>query len=475
MGETVVPGTRRSQLVWEGVLKWSAFTIICLQLGRSILMYSIPSSLSWILFKAERWIVLALIAAVLVYFLYAMVKAPQLLFRIKNFTKGLFRPEFTILVLFFVWSVICAIVEDGSQTTGFFRSLLDAFKGVVLLFIDDSNLFNTFVSVFIIFTMAYVFHGNSARKIMESFFHVICAGLTVFMIYVLYVVCNPGIDLPGSANISMSVVGRLGVYSNPNTTGAIAEIIFLMCIYMVITKKGLLRWLYAATALVHYFILILSNSRACILATGIAVAAIAGKLCFDALKNKVLWQRILIAVLATAAVGGVIIGMKKPVYAVYESISHFSAISGEYDATREVDVTFSFRTEIWIAAVKSVFQDAKHFFFGVTPYGIAKEMSIWTESHRTIYTHNQFLEIAVSHGVPGLIIYLVWLIMIAKSCVRIVSDGTKGSQKGLIVLVGMVLMLVLANLMEATLVYYGFFMEGIFFLFCGMVTYNAET
>ena len=71
--------------------------------------------------------------------------------------------------------------------------------------------------------------------------------------------------------------------------------------------------------------------------------------------------------------------------------------------------------------------------------------------------------------------YLVWLVMIARSCVRIVSDGNNDSQKGLIVLVGMVLMLVLANLMEATLVYYGFFMEGIFFLICGMVTCNAET
>ncbi len=474
MAEKVSPEAGRIQLVWEDILKWSVFTVMCVHLGRSILMYFIPERLSDLFFKAEKWILIALIATVFIYVLFTKVKTPRLMVRIRSFTKGMFRPEFILFVLFFIWSFICTIVSESGHTAGFFQSLFNAFKNSFMLLIDDSTLFDTFVSVFIIFIMAYVFRGNSAWKMMESIFHILCAGLTVLMIYVLYIVCNPGIDLPFSAGIGMSEVGRLGINCNPNTTGAIAEIILLMCLYMVITKKGLLRWLYSAAMIVHYLILILSNSRACILSTGIAVAAIVGKLCYDALKNKALWQRVLLTVFVVTAVAGFIIGMKKPIYYVYEAISHFSVINGKYDATREAEFTFSLRTELWAAALKSIFQDAKHFFFGVTPYGVAREMSIWTESHRIAYTHNQFLEIAVAHGIPALMMYLGWLGMVARSCVRIVGGGQKETHKGLIVLAGMILMLVLSNLMEATLMYYQLFMEGIFFLISGMVTYKAK-
>ncbi len=469
MAEIVPHESGRIQSAWENILKWSAFTIMCLHLGRSILRYFLTPSFSDRLFKVERWILIALIAAVFAYILITRVKTPCMMFRIKNFIKGLFRPEFMLLMLFFAWSLICAVVAEGRDTMSLFQSI----KGTVNLFIDESYLFNTFVNVFIIFIMAYVFRGNSSWKMMESLFHVLCAGLTVLMVYVLYIVCNPGIDLPGSTGIGMTF-GRLGIYCNPNTTGAIAEIILLMCLYMVVTRKGLIRSIYVIALIVHYVILILSNSRACILATGLAVSAIVGKLCFDALRSRVLWQRILIAGLAAASVAGIIIGMKKAVYAAYEAISHFSTINGEYNMARKAEITFSRRSELWIAALKSIFQDVKHFFFGVTPYGVAKEMSIWAESHRSVYTHNQFLEIAVANGIPGLVMYLVWLGMIARSCVFIAIREKKDAYKGIIILAGMIMMLVLSNLMEALLMYYGLFMEGFFFLICGMVTYKAE-
>ena len=38
----------------------------------------------------------------------------------------------------------------------------------------------------------------------------------------------------------------------------------------------------------------------------------------------------------------------------------------------------------------------------------------------------------------------------------------------------MILMLVIANLMEATLMYYRFFTEGVFFLICGIITYRVK-
>ena len=149
MAEKAAPGAGKILLVWEEILKWSAFTIMCLHLGRSILMYFIPERITNLFFKAEKWILIALIAAVLMYVLYTIVKTPGLTFRIKNFTKGLFRPEFILLVLFFVWSFICTIVSESGQTSGFFQSLFSALKNSFMVLIDDSTLFDTFVSVFI--------------------------------------------------------------------------------------------------------------------------------------------------------------------------------------------------------------------------------------------------------------------------------------------------------------------------------------
>lgn len=167
-----------------------------------------------------------------------------------------------MLFLFFVWSIICSIVNESSQTTNVFQSMFDGFKGMAHLFIEGLTIFDTLVSVFIIFIMAYLFPGNSARKMMEGVFHVFGAGLTVFMIYVLFIVCNPGITLPGSAIICMTPAGSLSINSNPNQTGAIAEIILLMCFYMVITKKGLIRWMYAVASVVHYFVFVKNLNNA---------------------------------------------------------------------------------------------------------------------------------------------------------------------------------------------------------------------
>ncbi len=459
----VIPEPGKVQIVWEGILKWSAFAIMVLQLSLGIITYFF-SDLSNTLIKAEKWAVLGLIVIACAYALYTRIKTPLLMFRMKNFIKGLLCPEMIVLICFFLWTVFCTLSADKRYAGNFFLY-------------NDGALFDTFVSVFILFIMAYIFREDRASRLMGILFHVFCASLTLFMVYVLIVICRPGlINLPSGGQIGMDTHVRLCINCNPNTTGAIAEVVLLMCVYMVITQKGLLRWLYAAASVVHYFILILSNSRTCIISAGIAVAAIVGKLCFDALKNKALWQRALIAVFSGAAAAGLIIGLRKPVFSAYEAISHFMELLGKSNSivARDADISLSGRKSIWLAAIKSIFQDETHFFFGVTPAGVIREVSIWDAKHKEMYTHNQFLEIAVAHGFPGMLMYLAWLAMIAKSCVKIVLGKIKEMNKGLIVLAGMILMLVIANLMEATLMYYRFFTEGVFFLICGIITYRVK-
>lgn len=94
MEEIIASKTGRIQFAWEGVLKWFAFSIMCLQLSRGILMYLIPASLDDLLFVIEKCIVLVLIIAAFGYVLYTKIKTSNLMFRINHFIKGMFRPEF---------------------------------------------------------------------------------------------------------------------------------------------------------------------------------------------------------------------------------------------------------------------------------------------------------------------------------------------------------------------------------------------
>ena len=454
----------KTQIIWEGILKWSAFTVMCMQLTIGILWFPFRD-LGKLLTKVEKWAAIVPAGLAIAYVVYTYFKTPRLMFRIKNFLKGLFCPEFIMLLLFFVWNVICTMSADSRYSRNMFSA-------------NDNALFRTFVSVFITFIIGYIFRGDSVMKLMEILFHVFCSVLTVCMIYILYMMCKPEwIHLPGGRTIYMRKTFRLCISCNSNTTGAISEVIFMMCLYMMIVKKGILRYLYTIAMLVHYLIVVLSNSRTCIYATGISIAAIVGKLCFDAVKNRVFWQKILVSVILSVVTAIVIIELRRLVFYIYESISHLSKYYGvSKTGARETEMTFSGRVDIWIASVKSVFQNATHFFFGVTPVRVTDEVSIWTTNHLDMYTHNEFLEISVAYGVPGLLLYLTWLVMIARSCFRVVNGKIRNMNKGLIILSGMILMLVLANLMEATLLFYQFtIIEGMFFLACGIITYRLQS
>lgn len=459
MAKRTIPKPKKIQIVCENVLKWCAFAITLVFLALGITYFLLPDMRD-VLLRMEKWAVVAFGGMTIVYVLCNMMFAPQLLYRIKDFVKGLFRPELVLLLVFFVWGIISTFMADNLYSGNYFSY-------------NDRGLFRTFTAAAVIFPLAYMFRGKNSGKMLEIIIHIFCSVLTLLMVYIIYKLCRREyIVLPGGADVWMTSGYRLNINCNSNTTGAIAELIMMMCLYIAVSKKGVLRYLYAVATLVHYIILVLSNSRTCILATGIAVGAIVGKLCFDALKNRPMWQKILIAVAAAAATAVMILELRKLVFNVYFAITHVSKSGAE--VARGADSTFSGRVGIWIASLKSIFQDARHFFFGVTPVNVTDEVAYWTVNHLDMYTHNQFLEIAVAHGIPGLAIYLAWLVLIARSCLRIVAKKTEGIDKGWIVVIGMILMLVLANLMEATLLYYQFtFISGMFFLLCGMITYRA--
>ena len=84
-----------------------------------------------------------------------------------------------------------------------------------------------------------------------------------------------------------------------------------------------------------------------------------------------------------------------------------------------------------------------------------------------LYTHNQFLQMGVAFGVPGLLFYCLWLLKTAKQCWKVAFKGRYW------MIACTILMLVVANLTESYLVAYFYFCGVVFFLLCGMIKTEA--
>ncbi len=465
-----LPEPNKAQQICETILKWGIPGIAFFHIVLLLAELFIVTSLANILLNVEKWILVIFAGFTLAYCFYMIVALPEQRYRVRAFLKGMFHAETILLSLLLIWNIFCVISADGIYNENFWK-------------LNDNILFDLSVSFFILFLVGYVLSKQEVKKILDIAVLVIIAVMTGLMIWVLRAVCEPSvIQLPGGGAIGMTSAsfsgggGRLSINNcHPNTVGAYAEVILMMCLYLAITKKGVIRIFSIFAMIIHYFVLILSDSRTCILAAAFSIGVVAFKLVFDAAKGKDIWKRWLFGFMALIVCFALVVGLQKPVRIGYESISHFSELtsSSTEPSGREMELTTNGRNILWTAAVKSAFSRPRNAVFGVTPVAVVSEITKWSGTDWG-YTHNQFLEVLVANGIPGLMLYLAWLVLIAIKCVKKVLLKDSSMQKGMIVIGGVILMLVAANLFEATLAYYRFFTEGMFFLLCGIVAYQSE-
>ena len=132
--------------------------------------------------------------------------------------------------------------------------------------------------------------------------------------------------------------------------------------------------------------------------------------------------------------------------------------------------------KIWENALKAMTTNAERLMFGVTPVSVISAINEASGGigEQNVYTHNQFLEAGVALGIPGMICFILFVIFLAVNSFRITIRQNSGL-KGMIA-VSIVVTLLVANLTEATLMFYRFFSSYPFFLFsgciCGMANFD---
>lgn len=126
------------------------------------------------------------------------------------------------------------------------------------------------------------------------------------------------------------------------------------------------------------------------------------------------------------------------------------------------------RTKVWKAALKVMISSPQRFFFGVTSFGVTDAIRDIGGYHKedVAHAHNIILQIGISMGVPAMLLFCAFLILIAVKGIRILS---KEIGMNSYIIPSIVLCFVVINMGEAYLVGYYSVMACVFYLLCGWI------
>lgn len=370
--------------------------------------------------------------------------------------KNYFCRDQLILLAFLVWTLFAC------------SSMSSRYNGPWFSY-NKEQLLDIIIAAFVYFPLGKHFARSGAPAALKWVLPALALALTVFMGYIIYIVCQPTVlYLPNGAAAGMEASGRLDIHCNPNTTGLYAATVLGACLLAGSFSKGFLKWLWYLMCPVHFFILVLSGSRSAYIAGAVAVAGFAAAL-FYTRSGKKEGKTFLYAALIFAAGMVAVYYVRGPFETLYESISHFKEMQG-ITQSRFESVSLNGRMTIYEYSLKTIVQDGRSFFFGSSPAGVVPMLEkISGGELESVYTHNQFLEVAVATGIPGLALFLWWEIRQGIRSVKLFLLDDEGVNFAARLTPFVILLCVVANLAEATLLWYGYVEEYLLFLLCGWV------
>ena len=363
-----------------------------------------------------------------------------------------FQPAQVMLLLFVAWYIISCL----SMLIRFGNDWVDH---------NDAGLLNTAVSAFIAFPLGYVVIREEKNSFGKILLHILLISWTLFIAYVLVHIFQGETITTFNYGLIRIKSNALQLNCNQNTTGAWEMLFFLGCCFMTLWCKKLpLKIVYSIASIIHFSALILSNCRAGFLASLFGFMAITGIAVYLWLDKNKKTHKLLIAVAAAAAAGIVYYFLSQLVFRLYNTLTGAKSSGRTFVAQEQ---TFSGREQVWQYAVDGIFSSFRAAIFGFTPVAVPEMISQMSNGELSVYTHNQFLEIAAGIGIPGLCIFLAWFYMIMRDTYKLFFVQKDRSYFLLVPVI--VIALMLANMMEATLVFYDYINHYVFFLLCGLI------
>lgn len=383
-----------------------------------------------------------------------------------------------ILTIMFVWLLLsCQIMTDTYGRNWFSY--------------NKDKLYDTLLLFGLIFPLG----KYMAKKGFDVFVRILINALvfiwTGFVVYILiHVFQNKIIVTPSGGQIGMSSKVALVLNTHYNTTGVIQLVMVIMLMYLIFISRRSIAFTaaYVIACFINMIALVLSNSRTSFYAVLIIFAAFIFSSIYNSKWDLSQRKKILVGVAAAVMTVLMVLLFRNIVFTVHENTTHLkarliaqsgaqsSAIDSAESAARDLTSTRTIgkRALIWKRALKLMTTDARHFLFGVTPFYIVEALNEASGGigEQNVYTHNQFLEVGVALGFPGMICFILFVVYLAVYAYRITIRQNMGLQAWLVS--SIVVTLLIANLTEATLMFYRWISSYVFFFFCGWIYGTTE-
>lgn len=365
--------------------------------------------------------------------------------------------EQTVLCLFLLWCVMSQIVDviwSGPQSAYFLPNALH----------------DTLLIVFVFFPYGRFAAQCGAPRIGAVLLKVLIALWTAFIAFMLVnVFMGRVVHLPGGIRLGVYDGLKFNLNNNQNHTSCFEFIFMILCVFeLLISRRRSVKALYAPFALVHFVGMALSDSRTFFYSSLILCAAFVFYILTRVFKEKPLWQRLLLSAVIALAAAMCLYALRLSVWKIYDALKDDAPV--QKSLIYEKLTTFTSRTTIWKGCIQNLYSDVKLHFFGM---GVANSKSlVFDVIGSKLYTHNQFLEVFVCVGIPGLILFVMFVLLALSNAVKVLFDRCTKPVYAYIALC--IPILLLANQFEALLLFYRRPGSYVFYLCCGFLCEYAK-
>lgn len=263
--------------------------------------------------------------------------------------------------------------------------------------------------------------------------------------------------------------GRLAfAAAHPNVIGMTCAMLTMAGMYRILRGAWWVKVLYGVAELVLFAGLILADSRAGMVAVGLSfgiliVLWVWKRFLCDKPPRKIAMIAGVSAVLCVIALWcvirmGSIMGIGLPTRSFFGG--NLGAGSG--------------RLDLWWKILSDVLPNHRDLLIhGCSPYEIpgvlAQTAGTLDKFGYEINTHNQLLEVAMGYGVPAMLVFVLWLILLAKQAWKLGTASFSLVSLSERILPLLLLLLIVNQMFEARLLFYRYAVGSMFFLTAGYV------
>ena len=366
--------------------------------------------------------------------------------------------DIIMLLVMFLWLILSCAVRTISGGEDFFTS--------------NSNYISDFETIFIVYLLGRYSAKTEIPKRIRIVLQALLIVVSALMAYILFIIfTNRSIDTPNSGFIGMRFGTAFQINCHRNYVGAGAMILVLLCLFLIFRSKHTgLKILYSVLFAIHYIALIISSSRTGLISAVVGFAAMITVMVYNRCNAFSTGKRVLVSVGSSLISGAIFFLMRYPIYALYSYIvGNFGGNSLNSRVIMDASAaTLSSRTVIWRYCMQ-IITTPRTLLTGVTPEGVAGALlDVSNNGLRYPHAHNQILEVGVALGIPALIAFAVWLVIIAIRSLKVLITGKRNTL--IMVVPFLILAIMLDNMAERYCLFYGYFISYIFFFLCGYIS-----